>query len=66
MCSEVIGPQLPDSFDLFTIGDPLTELRIAEWYMIKNDCYEIFKEVTLATEQLKQYSEIVPSRHVSI
>ena len=66
MCSEVIGPPLPDSFDLFAIDNPEIELRIAEWYMIQNDCYEVFKEVVLAMEQVKQYSNVMPTGHVSI
>ena len=66
ICSEVIGPELPDSFPLFAIDDPegKTQLRIAEWYAIKHNCYDIFKEVALSIEHNKQYTDILPSRHI--
>merc|ERR1712130_486025 len=33
--------------------------------MIKNDCYDVYKAVNLAIDSNKQYSEKVPSQHVS-
>ena len=65
LCSETIGPRLPDGFDRFVIEDPDTQLKIDEWYMIKNDCYDIWKKVRLDVENEKQFSQIVPSRNMS-
>merc|ERR1712129_154120 len=65
ICSEVIGPRLPDGFGMFEINDSDYQLRIAEWYFIKNDCYDIYKAVNLAIDSNKQYSKQLPSQHVS-
>ena len=43
----------------------ISQLRIAEWYSIKNNCYDTFKEVALTIEKNKQYMNMLPSRHIT-
>merc|ERR1712083_673253 len=65
MCSETIGPRLPDGFDRFIIEDPDSQLKIDEWFMIKNNCYDDWKRVRMAVQDEKQFSSIVPSQNMS-
>ena len=43
LCSETIGPRLPDGFHSFVIEDPYNQMKIDEWFMIKNNCYADWK-----------------------
>ncbi len=58
ICSELIGPRLPDGFEMFQIYNPtdfdeIIQLKIDEWYMLKYNCYDVWKAIKLSIEQKK-------------
>ncbi len=56
ICSQTIGPKLPNNYEIFQIQNDNLQITIAEWYSIKYECVDIYKKIMLDIQKNTLYN----------